>query len=410
MTDNLQNKFTALQTQLANQHTELMNQLAAIASAIGAPAPGGQTTLADLLAVLNDIHTDTQSQDAKLLLIRNAVRGDLEATPPTGELESIQWLLYRLIDAINPTWPRPTSIPVQPLLQLLYTQLSPMTASWWQTILGISTSGTDNVLDWLALNYAATVANATALPPTAGVGGTCTAPITSRDVIYSYNGRNYAMWFEDELPTDVTYGNTLGLQTGIELSAASRSGNWDGISVYVYSKAASTWSIQPGYAEEHPTNKWIALSPNVNYPVAISVAGGCDIRAYLCTDAAATLTLTAVLGQIYHPNVGTVSRYVIDWSSTAFTSSTEQPDPNGSFTWDVNAVCITDLYGYTFRRVSGTGNIRILGFNGTDIVYGGYEGVVLETEIAWWHHTTGIVIDAYHNDMTTFTIEVIPPA
>lgn len=402
MTDNLQNKFTALQTQLANQHTELMNQLAAIASAIGAPAPGGQTTLADLLAVLNDIHTDTQSQDAKLLLIRNAIRGDLEATPPDGATESIQWLLYRLIDAINPTWPRPTSIPVQPLLQLLYTQLSPMTASWWQAILGISTSGTDNVLDWLALNYAATVANAPALPPTAGVGGTCTAPITSRDVIYSDNGRNYAMWFEDELPSGVEYGSTLGLQTGIELSAASRSGNWDGISVYVYSKAASTWSIQPGYAEEHPTNKWIALSPNVNYPVAISVPSGCDIRAYLCTDALTGIEISAVWGQIYRSDLGTVSRYVIDWPED-FVPQTNQT--NG-FTWNVGAVAVFDFYGYTIRRVSGTGNIRFLGWNGTaDVI----EQQVATSFTITVHTTTG-VIDSYPVNTEPFTIEVIPPA
>jgi hypothetical protein len=72
---NLTEKIDELQLQLATQHGQLLERLDNIQAALAAPAQGA--TLDDLLAVLNDIHADTMSQDQKLLLIRNQLISDL---------------------------------------------------------------------------------------------------------------------------------------------------------------------------------------------------------------------------------------------------------------------------------------------------------------------------------------------
>lgn len=50
----LSGKFGGLETQLATQHTEIINALNSIASALGAPPPGPTTTLADVVGVLEE--------------------------------------------------------------------------------------------------------------------------------------------------------------------------------------------------------------------------------------------------------------------------------------------------------------------------------------------------------------------
>lgn len=77
MTDNLQNKFQALSTQLLAQHTELMAALNALLGALGAPPPSPGATLGDvrsdlagLLLAVNGIRTDMAAQQ---FLLRGSV-------------------------------------------------------------------------------------------------------------------------------------------------------------------------------------------------------------------------------------------------------------------------------------------------------------------------------------------------
>lgn len=58
MTD-LQDKFTALGTQLTTQHEELIAVLNAIAEALGAPPPGPGVTLSDVVSALTQSNTNT---------------------------------------------------------------------------------------------------------------------------------------------------------------------------------------------------------------------------------------------------------------------------------------------------------------------------------------------------------------
>lgn len=284
MTDNLQNKFGGLETQLTNQHTELMaaltatnNKLDAIAAALGAPPPTATVTLADVLNALNGIHADTTSQDLKLLNIREAIAPTAEAAPPAGK-SGLQWLVYRLVDAINPTWPRPVSAPVQFALNALYQELSPMTASWWEQHLGIPQSGSDNVLDWLALIAGYQRQLLPPVAPTPGVGGACAAPAVTDGIAFINSGRNFARW-SNPLPSGVTFTTTLGLPARVEISPEA---TWEGFSIYVYSKKSLFYSEAPNRTTQFRTNEWRTLE-TLNYPIAVSVDEGDDCIAYLCS-------------------------------------------------------------------------------------------------------------------------------
>lgn len=400
-TSDLTDKFGILQQQLAAQHAAVMDALAlsnatlaAIAAALGAPPPGDNATLDDVLNVLSDIHTDTMSLDGKLLRIRDAIAPLGEAFP-TEAHSSMLWSLYRIMDAINPTWPRPTSIPLQPAVDLLYNEFSPMNRTWWQSILGISTTSGDNMLDWLSLIAGATISAAPPLPPVAGSGGTCDAPYISDSAAFETN-RTFARW--PSPPTGLLYSNTLGLLNGCELSAIAPH-YWTGWSLYVMSKDATSYSEAPSRPGRYPMNQWRLLDGELNYPLAVSVDGDSDIVAYLCGTPIVDDCYNLTSHSVAYSGGGSGYRQMVVLAG--FTMSNQIY----STTFPENVVHNGDLFGTELTWVSGgTGDmIRIVPENG-----GTFENLTPVGASGTYNSHTGKFI-IYSDSTEPFVLKVCPP-
>ena len=402
MPNDLQLKFINLETVLTVQHAELIDlltatnaKLDAIATALGAPPPSGQTTLADVLAELQAIHLDTTSQDAKLLRIRDAI-WPLAESEPAGELDSIRWLLYRLVDAINPTWPRPTSRPVQPALDILTSALEPLDLAYWNDQIGISTGPTNNVIDLLEVLADNVLQLGPPQPPQPGENGVCANPYVS-SLVQSHEGRSYAAWSGVEFPATISFTTALGLPTGVELSASAPN-YWAGWSIFVYSRTATLYKEDPTSSGSFPTNTWRDLTGDYNFPLAVNVDGSHDLTVYLCPSPFIEDcdTIAAVSGA-----VNGVGRYAIAWPS-GYDANNQQPN---NYTWNIPAVAHVDMYGYTFKKISSSGTIRLVVWSGTTVVLDYQLGTTPYTLLS---HSTSVLLDAYPAN-GPFTVEVCPP-
>lgn len=341
MTD-LSEKFTAFEDQIHTQHEALMDmlstmsdQLAAIAVAL-APAPPPTVTLADVIAAIEagnataldslarltavaesadainttvgdvhldtmsmdgklltirddlaDVHLDTQSIDQKLLRIRDAIN-PLDETLPGEGLTSIPWLLYRLVDAIAPEWPRTVSPAMQPGLAALIglAALYLPEVALINDAIGVPTGdATTTVLGLLSsLQYSnsALVVGQQQLvscgcPPTAEG---CTNPYVSTGLwlapfgLFQYESVIVATW--PTPPTGITYGSYFGLG---EDHTELYSDDWTGWSVFVESDQ-SQYSADTGTLR-HPTNAWQAVPDGPgSYSFAVSARGA--LKVTLC--------------------------------------------------------------------------------------------------------------------------------
>lgn len=331
MTTNLLAKFTALEEQLATQHTA---QLEATNLAVDKLSTIGQV----LMGAAADIATVADT----LLAIRAAIAPESEALPSIGKT-SMAWSLYRLMDAVAPAWPRSTSAPVQPGLELLRANIS--------TALGINAGGlaedsllgivdnlrsniglptgdaTTTVLGRLATieNYASCICGPQ--PPSTSDPDGCAYPVLSHSPALTdaaFPGRLFAQW-EDLSIYGLQKTTDIGLTvSNVELQPT---GTWDGWNVFVYSRTAQTYSEDPRRAGRYPTNTWRSLEEAQGFPLAFSVEEGSDITVYLCTpppSACPTWTTT---------DYGT--HWVVDWTETA---------PTYNY--------VGDFYGYTARLLA----------------------------------------------------------
>lgn len=314
----------SLSQQLAIQHNDLMQKLDqtnikldALLTALGAPPPTPTTTLADIAAILNAIHLDTISLDQKLLRIRNSIAPLTEAQPAETQ-ESIHWLLYRLMDAINPTWPRPDGTALLPATQQMLAVLVPELADGLQLLtqirqaLGSPTGdATSTALGLLASIQFASSGTHAAIGPISGGGQTvrellaaqadaggcgCTTappPVGSCDDLYVSSNMQfvptslipgltsvaYALWPEPA-PAGLQFGTIFGTGEPDNSTIRPAFGNsWTGYRLFVRSSAPS-YSTDFTSPARYPTGEWRDLSGVAE--IGVIVPGGESVEAYLC--------------------------------------------------------------------------------------------------------------------------------
>jgi hypothetical protein len=120
MTD-LSGKFTSLEDQLSTQHGEITTALDSILTALGAPPPGPTTTLADILAAMDQlivvctgIRTDMATQQTALLASTDLITTTLETLNSNQSLNAQR--LLSAIGQIDPCKPCPTpSLGIPPI-------------------------------------------------------------------------------------------------------------------------------------------------------------------------------------------------------------------------------------------------------------------------------------------------------
>lgn len=315
----LDEKFSAFEAQVGTQHTALVTALAAtntkldtLISLFGGTPPTPTVDLADVLyaiqasnTVLAQIHLDTISMDQKLLRIRDAIN-PLDESLPSEAQSSMPWLLYRIMDAINPTWPRPTSVPAQPALSLLLAlsqvQL-PNLATIHAALGNPSGDATTTALGLLAsIQYSnagiyADTGTTTGPPrtildllskqgsgcpcasPNATVGG-CASPYRSGEMalapwslIPGYSSLMFARFLAAP-PAGVSYGTVFGIATDkTELTSS----NWAGWKFYCASDQ-SQCSINPTSLTRYPCNTWVDMPSGAgDYAWSVSDRGGLTV-------------------------------------------------------------------------------------------------------------------------------------
>lgn len=337
---NLTDKFDELQTQLANQHNALMARLGDTNAKLdelitlqGGTPPTQTVTLQDVVDAiaatniiladvhldtqsidqkaltirdtLSDVHLDTISMDQKLLRIRDAIN-PIDENPPVAAKSSIVWTLYRIMDAINPVWPRPTSVPLQPALDLLLalaqiqlpklteidaaigqpagdattTALGLLTSIQYSNTgiyssTGISTGEGDTVLAYLREQADCGCGSG----GNSAIGGTCSDGFKSSGmqlIPFGAIGGNsvvVATW-SAPLPAGIQFGTLFGL---VNQYAELESSDWTGWKVLVQSDEQQ-YADSATSTARYPTGIWRDMpSGPGNYSWAVSERGGITV-------------------------------------------------------------------------------------------------------------------------------------
>lgn len=348
----LTGKFTTLEEQLTSQNGALLTALAA-----------QQTSLDAINTAMSGLSTTIASLAADASAIREAISVTGEAAPLDAK-SSILWSAYRLADAVAPSWPRPTSVPVQPAIELLRAALD--------TVLGINTLGPDYTLQQLLVNIKENIGIPTGDATTTVLGrlqaiqrttltccnsndpsiaspGACTTPVSSispNQGLSAYPGRVFAVW-----PDLSSYGinNTDTYSLTIPNIEEYRS-DWTGISLFVGSNGSHTFYLTPGGTSSFPTNQWIDLGGlGLTYAIAVNVPEGADMKAYICTDNIVTS------GCVRADSVSTEATpsYGLSPRQMATPAGYTVTDHVFGTSYNRNAVLDGDYNGYTIRLLSG---------------------------------------------------------
>lgn len=326
MTD-LSAKFDALTTQLATQHSELMGVLS-----------GLNTTLAGLA------WPNINPMVADIAAIRAAVSPAGEALPIEAHA-SIVWSLYRIMDAIQPMWPRAEGTEaLQPALnQILATLLPDLSATatninnrlvetrdyaqliaeataaleyWagtppagedykaytllqriaartggtWESLGTLGSPAMGTALQLLACICDATTSVLPADPLDLSDPLACDTPYTSDGMLLlpwaAAGGTSQMFATFGTLPTGLSYGTTFELADD---TSELQTGDWSKWRVFVQSD-------QPQYSDgsgplslaRFPTNQWRRLDGS--FPRAFSVDARGSIKVYLCRDEETCIT------------------------------------------------------------------------------------------------------------------------
>lgn len=301
MTD-LSGKFENLQEQLATQHGQILaalnglgQQLASIGTALWAPPPGQNVTLAEVVQalesqrlILNDIHTDTMSQDEKLLIIRDTL-GDVHADTMSQDQKLL--IIRDFVANIYEVLTVPNSF-----ISQIKTAIGTPTGDATTTILGyLASISSSNV--WLANttgnpnNGMGTIqsllvdmnecmcADPTKIPTLED----CTDPFTSVGMVLvpmSFAGFSDVVVasFAEPLPPDITFGTTFGLDVD---NTELQSTDWTGYRFYVQSSGAN-WAYNPADVQRIPTNRWVTHPGGGAGNMSFAVQGDESITVFIC--------------------------------------------------------------------------------------------------------------------------------
>lgn len=432
----LTQKFEAFQQQSATQHTELMARLEytnsllgqLILAQTGTPPPTQTITLADVVAAIENVHTDTTSMDGKLLAVRNAISNPNEALPPYQKT-SIAWSIFRIMDAVAKplnnsgnydTTPYDNLVELVPqMLQLQRATLGLTTGSTPDAAhsllyyvrrlfenVGESTDGADGTV--IALLRALRFLSLNSVPqrPSPTDPNGCTDPHISAYAT-TIAGRTYASW---ENVTNVPYqlSNSFNLGNNIELLPSATWSNK--FKFYVYSKSAVYCTFAPDQVAQFATNKWLQLASGA-YPIAISVEAGNDIEAYICYDDFGTgggnngtaFTVQSQTCNVYREGgpPATPSQIVIVPGVAATNTTT-----GGSYIWHADKLCFQDLSPYFGWTITAGDNIRIFNFTS----FTGYDVSVGQSYTIGSEITSGACIIDTKGLNIPFSVTFTPPA
>lgn len=260
-----------------------------------------------------------------LLSIMEAIRA---AVSPVGETlpaetrSSIVWSLYRIMDAINPEWPRPVSMPIQPALGELYTAIGLLNAEIGtmggniqdiHNTMGLHTGGTENTIASLVRAQEMTLSSLYALLSDMGApwpadvlaaiecvceAASAALPIDPLDEAkqptgciahYQSSGRYVvpaiaigasgniivATWSEPA-PAGLTFGSVFVL--GVDHSELISS-DWSQWWVFVRS-SEQQYAENPLEFDRYPTNVWRQMSGYGSRSFSVDARG--DIEVHLC--------------------------------------------------------------------------------------------------------------------------------
>lgn len=320
--------------------TATNEKLDTVITLLGGVPPTPTATMDDLLAVLQDIHTDTMSMDGKLLTIRDAITDDVlpvltdihtDTTSMDGKLlsirnllfspdedaipddSSISWNLFILRAAVaTASYPAIGIDNVQLALSKLYSLVYYSATNLGLNVIEDSQEYTGYLFD--VLNWLGLLSGATGLPIEAGnrdviqllakiadrpesqIGSGLAAADLCEDAYVStgmtlvpsvfdaYPSIVYAI-FPSPAPSPLSFGTVFGI--GIDNTELVISGgDWFGWGIYVASSAANFGLFVGGDADQslarYPTNVWVDIGFYA-YNLSVYVGGSDSLKVYLCS-------------------------------------------------------------------------------------------------------------------------------
>lgn len=349
MTD-LSAKFSTFESQSSTQHAELMAALAstnakldALLGVFGVPPPTATVSLADVLAaieagnaVLSDVHTDTQSMDGKLLVLRNTL-SDVHLDTQSQDLKLLQ--IRDILSGMDDYLSVPNPVIAQ-IYASIGAALGTAIAAENSYLASINTSNagllevlgnpaddTKSILRWIEDIAACACADPNAVPTL----DDCVDPFASTGIVltpFSFVGFAdvaVAVW-TGPLPEGISFGTTFGVE---EDHTSLYSDDWSGWRVYVQSSEFNA-AYTPTSADRYPTNTWQAFPAGAaEYSFAVRGQGNIKViicptgpSAPICTDYPIGPSEVVRIGwhavpvtiQIIDPSSGSLGMYFWRWT------------------------------------------------------------------------------------------------
>ncbi len=396
-------KFTDLEGLLSSQHTEIVNGIDSILTALGAPPPGPTTTLADVLAAMEQlivvctgIRTDMADQQELLLTAVETMNSNNSLNTQRllaalGELDPCKTCPAPPL-TIPPIDTTPQTVDQEHCkrMQGLIYALERMTVKL--DILSSFGMGFSTTVIRDAMNEVLTEVGVLdsgvlpSLPEAARMVAACVGFVASNVVA----GDSLAAQF-------VLIKDSL-----LEPLYNATNAN-DGIAAYKTTVDAS--SIPAAVKGVFDAMAWVSLFNWYYDPSHELDTTGFDGTLCGAVDPMTCNQIDAVVDGVSIGGGSITYRYAVQWP-VGYDSSTDQP--NG-YVHTQNVVLLGNQHGFRARKISG-GPIRMFAFNGTSLVV----DVQLDSIAAPNYYTitvdtTHLVIDSYGDDNAPFTVEFCPP-
>lgn len=255
-----------------------------------------QSTLNAISEKLDTVQESVSALEALIAPIV-AIRGAIAPfgeTLPTGAKTSIAWSMYRLMDAVAPSYPRPAGMPLSVAFLAFLIHFDSVMGIREPTDINIADNldelvrrfgiptgdATTTLLGELAAIVNNTACGCGARPPTAPASNGCVSPYSNPPgavtTSTAYPGRVFATW-GDDLPLSIIKDSWLESPiTNAEIKLVSDLA----LAVYVVSSASHYFTTNPISGQLYPTNTWVDMGTDTQF--AFSVPDGADIRVYLC--------------------------------------------------------------------------------------------------------------------------------